>query len=252
MKVGPSPGGPGHLGSPGPPGTPKLLGSSWPPGTPRDPWRDAGDPLEPLRTLKISLGPRKDFTRWYDKRILRKGYSVPRDILWIENYKLYTTCIDYFVIYWFLGPRTYEEPGPLGGPKTLRGPRTLEWPRTLRGPKTLGGYRTLGRPRALREPRTLGGLRTLGGPKTLEGYRTLRRPRTLGRFRYLWGPRTLWVLRIIWWPRKDPGTYKLAKVSWFPNQVFNLVEFTNKGSFNYHCWMQINLTFFVKLQTCWK
>ena len=27
-------------------------------------------------------------TRWYNKRILKKGYSVPRDFSWIENYKL--------------------------------------------------------------------------------------------------------------------------------------------------------------------
>ena len=27
-------------------------------------------------------------TRWHNKRILRKGYSVPRDFSWIENYKL--------------------------------------------------------------------------------------------------------------------------------------------------------------------
>ena len=27
-------------------------------------------------------------TRWYNKRILRKGYSVLRDFSWIENYKL--------------------------------------------------------------------------------------------------------------------------------------------------------------------
>ena len=26
--------------------------------------------------------------RWYNKRILIKGYSVPRDFSWIENYKL--------------------------------------------------------------------------------------------------------------------------------------------------------------------
>ena len=27
-------------------------------------------------------------TRWYNKRILRKDYSAPRDFSWIENYKL--------------------------------------------------------------------------------------------------------------------------------------------------------------------
>ena len=29
-----------------------------------------------------------DTTRWYNKRILIKGYSVPLDFSWIENYKL--------------------------------------------------------------------------------------------------------------------------------------------------------------------
>ena len=29
-------------------------------------------------------------TRWYNKRILVKGYSVPRDFSWIENYNLNT------------------------------------------------------------------------------------------------------------------------------------------------------------------
>ena len=57
--------------------------------------------------------------------------------------------------------------------------------------------------------------------------------------------RTLWRLWIHWWPRKDPGAYKLAKVSWFPHHVFNLVEFTVKGRFICHCWMQIYLKFFM-------
>ena len=57
--------------------------------------------------------------------------------------------------------------------------------------------------------------------------------------------RTLWRLWIHWWPRKDPGAYKLAKVSWFPHNVFNLVEFTVKGRFICHCWMQIYLKFFM-------
>ena len=78
-------------------------------------------------------------------------------------------------------------------------------------------------------PRTLGDPRTLYGPRTLEGLRTL------------WGPKTLWGFRILWWPRKDAGTYKLAKVSWLPNVLFNLVEFTIKGRFIWHCWMQIHL-----------
>ena len=57
--------------------------------------------------------------------------------------------------------------------------------------------------------------------------------------------RTLWGLWIHWWPREDPGAYKPAKVSWFPHHVFNLVEFTVKGRFICHCWMQIYLKFFM-------
>ena len=106
------------------------------------------------------------------------------------------------------------------GPRTLLGPRILWWPSTLWGHRTLGGSRML------RGPRFLGGSRTLGGHRTLRGY------------------------RILWWPRKDAGTYKLAKVSWFPHHVFNLVEFKIKGRFICHCLMQINLTFFVKLKVC--
>ena len=33
--------------------------------------------------------------RWYNKRILIKGYSVPRDFSWIENYKLYLVKLEY-------------------------------------------------------------------------------------------------------------------------------------------------------------
>ena len=94
--------------------------------------------------------------------------------------------------------------------------------------------------------------RTQGSRRTQDPIRTrvLWGPRTLGAPRWHrtpWGPRTLWGLIILWWSRKDPRTYKLIKVSWFPHQLFNLVEFTIKGRFIYHCWMQINLTFFVKL-----
>ena len=59
-------------------------------------------------------------------------------------------------------------------------------------------------PRTLRRPRTLWGARTLRGPSTLWGSRTLG------------GPRTPWGLEILWWSRKDPGIYKLGKVSWIP------------------------------------
>ena len=33
--------------------------------------------------------PLSRLIRWYNKRILRKGYSIPQDFSWIENYKLY-------------------------------------------------------------------------------------------------------------------------------------------------------------------
>ena len=84
----------------------------------------------------------------------------------------------------------------------------------------------------------------------------LKRTQNPIRTRTLWGPRTLgglsalWVCRTLWWPRKKAGTYKLAKVSWFPHHVFNLVKFEIKGWFSFNCWMQINLTFFVKLKIC--
>ena len=33
--------------------------------------------------------PMSHLIRWYNKRILIKGYSVPRDFSWIENHKLF-------------------------------------------------------------------------------------------------------------------------------------------------------------------
>ena len=41
--------------------------------------------------VKISFASRpvSHLIRWYNKRILRKGYSVRRDFSWIENYKLF-------------------------------------------------------------------------------------------------------------------------------------------------------------------
>ena len=63
------------------------------------------------------------------------------------------------------------------------------------------------------------------GPRTLWG------PGDLGGLRTLWEPRTLWGFRILCWPRKHLWTYKLAKVSWFPQHAFNLVDFTIKGRF---------------------
>ena len=45
-------------------------------------------------------------TRWYNKRMLTKGYSVPRDFSWIENYKLIwlalITCWCYFTTHGIL------------------------------------------------------------------------------------------------------------------------------------------------------
>ena len=63
------------------------------------------------------------------------------------------------------------------------------------------------------------------GPRTLWG------PGDLGGLRTLWEPRTLWGFRILCWPRKHLWPYKLAKVSWFPQHAFNLVDFTIKGRF---------------------
>ena len=108
------------------------------------------------------------------------------------------------------------------GPRTLRGPKTQDPMRSQDPMKTQDSMRT-------QDPR---GFRNLWGPRNLRG------------------PRNLWGLKILWWPRKDPGTYKLAKVFWFPYHVFNLVEFTIKGRFIYHCWKQN--AFFVKLKICWK
>ena len=137
--------------------------------------------------------------------------------------------------------RTLGEPRTLWGSQRLWGPRTLGEPRTLGGPRTLWGLRTLWGSKTLGGPRTLRLPRKLQAPSTLWGLRTLGGPRTPGWLKTLWGPRTLWGFRILWWSRKDPGTYELAKVSWFPHHVFNLVEFTIKGRFIYHCWMHINL-----------
>ena len=88
-------------------------------------------------------------------------------------------------------------------------------------------------------------LKTIYFQQKHSGRRTRKtEPRTLR------GPKTLWGLRILWGPTKDPVTYKLAKVSWFPYHVFNMVEFTIKGRFIYYCWMQVNLKRFVKLKIC--
>ena len=149
----------------------------------------------------------------------------------------------------------------LWGLRTIREPRILWGPRTQGGPRILWGARTLWGPRTLWRPRTLSGPKTLGECRTLPGPRILRRThdswRTQNPRRTLWGPttprepRTLWRFRILWRPRnKEPRTYKPAKVSWFSHHVINFVEFKIEGRFIYHCWMQINLTFFVKLKIC--
>ena len=52
----------------------------------------------------FSSCPVSRLIRWYNKRILRKGSSVPRDFSWIENYKLYLWHSSYLFTYsptWF-------------------------------------------------------------------------------------------------------------------------------------------------------
>ena len=44
-------------------------------------------------------------TRWYNKIILRKGYSFSRDFSWIENYKLKSFCQWKFLLTKFLSVR---------------------------------------------------------------------------------------------------------------------------------------------------
>ena len=132
------------------------------------------------------------------------------------------------------------------GPRTLRGPRIQNPMRTQDPMGTQEPMRTQDPMGTQDHMRTQNLIRTktLWGPRTLRGLRTLWIPRIL------WRPRAVWGLIIFWWPTNNPETYKLAEVSWFPYHVFNLVEFTIKGRFIYHCWMQINLTFFVKLKIC--
>ena len=129
------------------------------------------------------------------------------------------------------------------GPRTQDSMRTQNPIRTQDPTRTQDSMKTNDLMRTQEPMRTQDPKRTQGPRRTQKPIRTMTlwRPRTLGGLRTLWGPRTLWGCRILWWPRKDPGTYKLAKVSWFPHHVFNLAEFTSKGRFIYHCWMQINL-----------
>ena len=112
------------------------------------------------------------------------------------------------------------------------GHKTLTEPRTQDPMRTQDPVRT----QDLRRTQNPKWIRNLWGLRALGGLRTLWEPRIL------WGPRILWEFQILLWPRKHPRTYKLAKVSWFPHHVLNLVEFRIKGRFIYHCWMQINLT----------
>ena len=109
-------------------------------------------------------------------------------------------------------------PNTLWGPRTLWSPRTLCEPRILGGPRTLRVLRTLGRPRALRGSRTLSGPGPYENPGHYENSGPYEDPKFFD----------------------DPWKTQ-AKVSWFPHHVFNLVEFTIKGRFIYHCWMHINL-----------
>ena len=96
-------------------------------------------------------------------------------------------------------------------------------PRTLRGPRTQDPMKTQDPMRTQDLMRTQDPIRTQDTSRTQESTRTRNPMRT-----------------------QDPGNYKLAKVSWFPHHLFNLVEFTIKDRFIYHCWMQINLKNFCK------
>ena len=161
-----------------------------------------------LKMRKFLLDKRKDFlimSNFY-VQILSKPNILTivtsKKILKMSNYELVLS-----TFFWHTG-------------KT--GPRTLWEPMTLGGPRTFGGSQD---PRSAQDSRrTQNSIRTktLWGPKTLRGLRTLWVPRIL------WRPRDPWGLIILWWPMKDP----LAKVSWFPHHVFNLVEFTIKGREN--------------------
>ena len=53
-----------------------------------------------VRALLTSR-PLSRLIRWYNKRILGKGYLVPWDVLWIENYKLKWRlwCIIYYYVF---------------------------------------------------------------------------------------------------------------------------------------------------------
>ena len=109
--------------------------------------------------------------------------------------------------------------------KTLRGPMTLEGPGPYKDP---GPYED---PESCSDQDPTRTQDPIGTQNPIR----IQDPRPTQAF---WGPRTLRGFRIFWWPRKDPETYKLTKVSWFPHRVFNLVEFTIKSRFVYYCWMQ--------------
>ena len=156
----------------------------------------------------------------------------------------------------FLSKRTCARIWHTGktGHKTLREPRPQDPMRTQDLSRTQNPMRTQNFIKT-QDPRRTQDLRRTQNPKwirNLWGLRALGGLRTLWEPRILWGPRILWEFQILLWPRKHPGTYKLAKVSWFPHHVLNLVEFRIKGRFIYYCWMQINLTYFVKLKICEK
>ena len=56
-----------------------------------------------LAFMSSSIGSYQ--TRWYNKIILRKGYSFSRDFSWIENYKLKSFCQWKFLLTKFLSVR---------------------------------------------------------------------------------------------------------------------------------------------------
>ena len=114
-----------------------------------------------------------------------------------------------------------QDPGPYGNqdPMRIQGPMKTQDPMRTHGtmrsqdPKRTQDHRRTQDPR-----RTQNSIRT----KTPWGPRTLRRLRALWVTRILWGPMALGGLIILWWPMKDPKTYKLAKVFWFPHHVFKI------------------------------
>ena len=66
----------------------------------------ASFPSRPVSRLIKWYNRPGDTTRWYNEIILRKGYSIPRDFLWIENYKLQCRFSKYARIRVFTDPHS--------------------------------------------------------------------------------------------------------------------------------------------------